>query len=213
MTMNKETYRKRISELQLDKPRDFIFKSFAELTPCNDRLSMARWIVCGALALFFSYSVFQAENPQDSILACLSLIIDIDLGIFGIIATIFSIVFIFINSHFLEEASEMENGQGVGAVNELVAYYSHLLCLYSICLTTSIVVFFITRCTNLASPGSSPWYIMTGKCILFSLYLTLIFRLFAELRSAVYNLILLANTSMALKYEEAASSDDAKDNE
>lgn len=205
--VNHGSYVKRLQELELESPFHFVFSSFSELTPRANTLSKTRWGLCLLASFLLSCSAFQMNCLQDILLACLSLIIDVELGILGILFTVFSIVFIFVSSTFLKETINVENEHGVGAINDLVIYFGHLLCLYAIALFISVLLYLFVSCCSFNIPFLDPSMEKHGQEAVAILYLTFTLRLFIELRSSIYNLVLLAHTAMATKYSHITKTD------
>lgn len=199
MKLNDDKYFTTIEEFTEKTPaKKMIVHALNEIKPDKDN-----WIAFAIsffLGTFFAFIVGINENTVKILLAIEGVLLNVLLYIFGYLFTIYAILLAFLSDSYVQKLSELKQDDGVSFLKSSTSYYESVLFLYFIGLTTTGIIMLFLNCIE--NEWTLTPYILVNN-ILVSLFLiiyfTFIFRIIYELKSTIYNTIVLFRQSLAYK--------------
>lgn len=156
-------------------------------------------IIASVIVLFNNWGEDKAFN------SVIESILPIQLAIFGIIFTLYSIILVFFSDALTIFLIRLEKECKYDALNSYIGYYGDLLYVFfsSICISLIVKIGLI----RIEAVPDFNFINYIGKVIIF-LYLTFTFRCIMEIYSSIYNTINLFRLSMYVRISDLKNKDD-----
>lgn len=156
-------------------------------------------IIASVIVLFNNWGEDKAFN------SVIESILPIQLAIFGIIFTLYSIILVFFSDALTIFLIRLEKECKYDALNSYIGYYGDLLYVFfsSICISLVVKIGLI----RIEEVPDFNFINYIGKVIVF-LYLTFTFRCIMEIYSSIYNTINLFRLSMYVRISDLKNKDD-----
>ena len=207
----REKYFSTIEEFEKETPaKDMIIKALKEIKP--DRENPWVFIISAVLALLLAFRIGWIGNAVTISLIVVSFLFNALLPIFAVLFTIYSLLLAFMNEEYIRElASIKERSEDVSFLMEGTSYYESILFLYFIGVGITGALFLYLNCidsefgvtafwvTNKAAKATAYVVDSVLAVVLLTFYFFYVFRIFAEIKSIIYNTIVLFRASVALK--------------
>ena len=169
-------------------------------------------VILGIIALLLgAYISWKTSFSFETVVVTNSIIsefLNVQLALFGIIFTIYSIILAFFNDNMLKILSriKMDNGEK-SKLKEYLSYYEKVLFLYFVNIAiTFIIKIFISVINNEFIIINKTFSDILAFVILF-IYYSLSFRVFLEIKSTIYNTISLFRVNISYKFIDFLSED------
>lgn len=169
-------------------------------------------VILGIIALLLgAYISWKTSFSFETVVVTNSIIsefLNVQLALFGIIFTIYSIILAFFNDNMLKILSriKMDNGEK-SKLKEYLSYYEKVLFLYFVNIAiTFIIKIFISVINNEFIIINKTFSDILAFVILF-IYYSLSFRVFLEIKSTIYNTISLFRINISYKFIDFLSED------
>lgn len=197
--MSEEKYFSTIDEFIKETPaKKMIAHAFKEIAPNKDNL--CAFAISLVLGIFFAYIVGFNENTVKMLLAIVGILLNILVGVFGYLFTVYSILLAFLGDSYIKELSKINGCDGISYLKSSTTYYESVLFLYFIGLAITGVLSLFLNCIENDWVLTPNLIVNNGLAILLlSLYFSFIFRIIYELKSTIYNTIVLFRQSIAYK--------------
>lgn len=184
---------KRLSEIPTSTK--MIIESFSIFSFCE---SWKSWVAAIILATLIMVGIDFSNSSL--LLTIVSKVLDIELSIFAVLITIYSIVLIFLSDDFIRIMIniEVDNTRLNKSLFESYVYYlGHILFMYFLGLICTILLFFsITITVQMVNPPQIPTCLIS---LLYFLYFLFSVRLIWELKSVIYNVISIFRMSLVIR--------------
>ncbi|EHQ92116.1 hypothetical protein [Desulfosporosinus youngiae] len=196
--MNEEKYFATINEFTEKTPaKKMIIDAFKEITP--DKNNWIAFVISFVLGVFFAAIIGINENTVKILLAIVGVLLNVLLYIFGYLFTIYAILLAFLSDKYIKELAKLKT-DGVSSLMISTKYYESVLFLYFIGLCITGVILLFLNCIVNEWVLTSNYIINNSLAVLvLIIYFTYIFRIIYELKSAIYNTIVLFRESIAYK--------------
>ena len=205
--------------------KGFIKNSLYKIHPCKQDCKWAN-IIPLVFSLIISILLVCSNNISGNFSATLEQLLTLQLAIFGVVFTIYSIILAFLTDEYLKQLAGIpNNGEKKSFLFENITYYEFILYLYFMNLIVTGIVLLINinlsdnfRLTsfldiNIQENIGLEWCFFLDKLfafLFFVLYLWYSFRGFYELKSTIYNTILLFRGRMMYRFLAFINEDDEK---
>ncbi|MEN6413416.1 MAG: hypothetical protein ABFC84_11780 [Veillonellales bacterium] len=197
--MSEEKYFSTIEEFIKETPaKKMIAHAFKEICPNkNNRFSTC---IIFALALSFAVYIGVDENTIKILTAIEGIILSAQLNIFAYLFTIYTILLAFLSDKYIKALSKVCEVDGVSSLKKRTSYYESILFLYFIGLAITGVLSLFLNCLQNDWSLTPDQGINSSITILFLLvYFFYTFRIFYELKSTIYNTIVMFRESITYK--------------
>ena len=188
--MSKE-YLKSVEEFgKNESARRMLLHSLKILLP--DKKNRFGLFVSMLLAIIFASIIGHSENAVEFASSSANTILNVQLAIFAVILTVYSIIFVFFDDEKLKIFAKNQDPSGDTFLNLTATFYQSAMFLYFINITTSGVVVLLMGILDKDFRLTNSLNFDRGLAIgLLFIYFTLSFRVFYELKSILYNTIQL----------------------
>lgn len=195
-----ENYVETINEFKSPPPaRKLIRKAIKEILPSKGNwFGFALSMITGvffAVALGFSPdTVLLLSEFSDKLIA-------VQLALFGCIFTVYSILLAFLNDGYMKRLSRIKVENKTSMLKNSVSYYESVLFLYFVNIGITGVLMLASSCLD-PSLRLTPYLYVDNTLASIGLlvYFSFTFRVFYEMKSTIYNTIVLFRTSIAYKF-------------
>lgn len=181
--------------------------AFKELVP--QRNSQGKWdgiwalVIDIILAAFFAIRISFFMDTFSVFTEIIDKMIDIEVAIFGCVFTVYTILLAFFSDDFMRRLAEIKVNQNESYLQEAVDYFGAVLFLWFLNISVTVFGYFFVKSFD------KNWYLVNdiiinniiSTCILF-LFFSFSFRVFLELKSTIYSLIILFRSSIAYRFLE-----------
>lgn len=205
--MDKEKYFSTINEfLESTTSQKMLILALREIVPKKGTIfSFAILFLLGAV---LAVKIGLSENTIEISLTIIEILLNALIAIFGCIFAVYSILLAFLSDSYIEKLSKINYGNDVSYLKTSTTYYESVLFLYFIALGITGILLLFLNCLE-------PNYALTSNqifnnyltVILLNLYFTFVLRVFYELKSIIYNTIVLFRSSIAYKLLAFAKSE------
>lgn len=194
-----------------ESAKALICNSLKELVPIKG--NRVGFFLSLILALFFAFLIGLAENTVDLLSKATDVLIGMQLAIFGCIFAVYSILLAFLNNEYMKRLANVKTKDGVSQLKQSVTYYESVLFLFFINIGITCTITLLVKCLNPNFRLTQNIYFDTSSAvILIFIYFTFSFRVFYELKSTIYNTIVLFRASIAYKFIDFNIEDKDKEN-
>ena len=198
--MNQNKYKSRIDELvEFPSSNQMILSAVKEILPKRDGGKLA-FIISLILGISLSLKIGIDKNTISLTLSTVQTILNVLIGVFGCVFAVYSILLAFLSDSYVKKLLEIDYDSNSSYLKTSTTYYESVLFLFFI----SIVMTAILELTlGVLKPNSA----LTSNNILnnflavffLSIYFSFVFRVLYEIKSTIYNTVVLFRTSIAFK--------------
>lgn len=213
--MSRDKYFSSIEEFKEAKPaKKMMMTALKEILPTKENrfgffVSLALGVIFAIIVGTSSETINMLKMLSDKLLGTL-------LAIFACIFAVYSILLAFLNDGYIKRLSTINYDAKTSYLKKSTTYYESVLFLYFIGIGIAQIVLLLLSCMpeDFTLTLSHSFNTCTA-IVLIWLYLSFIFRVLYELKSTIYNTIILFRASMAYKLidfekEEAVKSSDSE---
>lgn len=190
ITVN-EDYSKAFDEFSKNiSAQKMILRSFKQISPYKgNRLGL---LISIAVAMIFAFAIGTSENVVNLLHESASTILNTKLAIFAVILTVYSIIYVFFDDTKLKIFAKTISPKSETFLNETAVFYQSIMFLYfiSIAISGMIVLLMGILDNDFRLTESLCFDRWLAKVLLF-IYFSFSFRVFYELKSAIYNTVQL----------------------
>lgn len=131
----------------------------------------------------------------------LKTLINIQLGLFGCIFAVYSIILAFLSDSFMKKLAKILIKENQSALTQYTTYYESVLFLYFINVGLTGILLILCNCLPTDFRLTSNWVFDCALAsFLMIVYFSFSFRVFYEIKSTIYNTIVLFRASIAYKF-------------
>lgn len=197
--MDKNRYFSTIEEFNEDNPAAKMMRiALKELYPQKGNL-FAFFISIG-LGLFFAILVGFSLNTVNILLTIVGIFLSTLLAIFGCIFAVYSILLAFLSDDYIKKLAKIDYKDGVSYLKKGLTYFESVLFLYFIGFAiTGVILVFLNCISNDFFVFSNNTMNNILATILLVIYFAFVFRVFYELKSIIYNTIVMFRASITYK--------------
>lgn len=207
----KDNFFKTVEEFKETQPaRKLIVCALKELRPTkNDWFASFISVVFSVL---FSIWIGFSIDTVSTLSAICDKVINAQLAVFGCIFAVYSILLAFLSDGYMKRLSRIQVAGKMSMLKKSIVYYESVLFLYFISIAVTGLVILLTECI---SPNASLTGVLLWDNILATIgifiYFVFTFRVFYEIKSTIYNTIVLFRASIAYRFLDFSIEDDKKD--
>lgn len=197
--MSEDKYFSTVNEFREETPaKKMITTAIKEIIPVKG--SKFAFTLSLTLAVMFSLKIGIAENTIEILLSIVDKLFAALLAIFGFLFTIYSLLLVFLNESYIQKLSQIAYNKETSYLKKSTTYFESILFLYFITVGISGLLLIFLLCCTKTFVLTSNWVLNDTLAVaLLILYFTIVFRVFYELKSAIYNTIVLFRLSLAYK--------------
>lgn len=197
--MNEDRYFSTIEEFNKHTPaKKMIITALKEISPTKG--NTFGFILSFVIGLAFAIIIGVDNDTVTITLSIVGILLNVLLAIFGSLFAVYSILLAFLNDSYIKKLSVIKYNSGTSFLKTSTTYYESILFLYFIALGITGVLLLFLNCIKID-------FILTKSLafnnicasILLTLYFTFVFRVFYELKSTIYNTVVLFRASIAYK--------------
>lgn len=211
--MDSEKYFSSIEEFNEVKPAHKIIKSaLSELLPTKgNRFGFVFSIIIGFI---FAYIVGSSVYTISNLEKITYNIMGVLLALFGCVFSVYSIILAFLSDSYIKKLCEIDYNEQSSYLKKSTSYYEAVLFLYFIAIVVDLILMLLVN-------SIEPNYVLTSNdfmnttlaiCLLW-LFFSFIFRVVYEIKSTIYNTLVLFRASIAYKLLAFAKQDKGKTEE
>lgn len=189
-----------IQEFKTTEPaQKLILSALKEIIPTEG--NRFAFLISLALGIFVSLSVGFADETVELLSQICDKLISVQLAIFGCIFTVYSILLAFLSDGYMKRLANIPISDKTSMLKQSVTYYESVLFLYFINTGISGALCLITCCIN-PDARLTPNLLLDNSLasVFLLIYFTFSFRVFYEVKSVIYNTIVLFRASIAYKF-------------
>lgn len=207
----KDDFFKTVEEFKETQPaRKLIACALKELRPTkNDWFAS---FISVAFSVLFSIWIGFSIDTVSTLSTICDKVINVQLAIFGCIFAVYSILLAFLSDGYMKRLSRIQVTGKMSMLKKSIMYYESALFLYFINISVTGLVILLTECI---SPNASLTSVLLWDNILATIaifiYFVFTFRVFYEIKSTIYNTIVLFRASIAYRFLDFSVEDDKKD--
>ena len=209
--MDNEKYFSSIEEFNETKPaRKRIKESLCELLPTKgNRFGFIFSIVIGFV---FAYIVGSSEQTISSLEKITYNLMGVLLALFGCVFSVYSIILAFLSDTYIKKLCEIDYNNQSSYLKKSTSYYESVLFLYFIAIVTDLILMLLMN-------SISPDYVLTSNdkfntilaIVFLWIFFSFIFRIVYEIKSTIYNTLVLFRASIAYKLLEFSKQNEGED--
>ena len=207
----KDDFFKTVEEFKETQPdRKLIACALKELRPTKNDW-FASFISVVFIILFSIWIGFSIDTVSTLSAIC-DKVINVQLAVFGCIFAVYSILLAFLSDGYMKRLSRIQVAGKMSMLKKSIMYYESVLFLYFINIAVTGLVILLTECI---SPNASLTNVLLWDNVLATIaifiYFVFTFRVFYEIKSTIYNTIVLFRASIAYRFLDFSVEDDKKD--
>lgn len=208
----KEKYFSTIEEFIVITPAwKLIFAAFKEIKPTKKNIIVT--IISLILAIVFAVRIGWYGNSVTLSLLVIGFLFNALLPIFGFLFTIYSLLLAFMNEDYIRELAKIDAEEKLSYLKKSTSYYESILFLHFIGVGITGVLYLCLNFINVNTELTSSRVLNNGLATFFLFwYFLYTFRIFLELKSTIYNTIVLFRASVAYKLLLIAKNESAGEN-
>lgn len=196
----KNNYFSTIEEFKETQPaRVLMVSALKEIMPSKGNLF--GFVLSIVLALLFSIIIGKSNDTVILAKEVASTLINIQLAIFGCVFAVYSILLAFLSDGYMKRLSKIKGSNKTSMLKQSTTYYESVLFLYFINIGFTGMILLLCSCLN-------PYFRLTSSVefdtifamLLLMIYFGFSFRVFYELKSTIYNTIVLFRASISYKF-------------
>ncbi|MPM40459.1 hypothetical protein SDC9_87103 [bioreactor metagenome] len=207
----KSDYFSTIEEFREFQPaRVLILCSLKEILPTKG--NRFGFIISIILAAGFATLVGCSINTMELLSRIAGIMLNVQLAIFGCVFAVYSILLAFLSDGYMKRLAKIRENDSTSFLKQSTTYYESVLFLYFINIGLTSVVNILTECLNPVFGLKTYFAFDTRYAILFLfVYFAFSFRIFYELKSTIFNTLVLFRASIAYRFIDYFKEDDQND--
>lgn len=190
----------------IPKAKELIKYSFNEIMPNKE--NMFGTIISILLGTIFAFWMGFSNNTIEMFKKFIEVLLNIQLIVFGFIFSIYSILLAFFSDEYIKKIVQVESEGKETLLKRCLTYYESVLYMYFINVAVTGIIMIGILCIpddfKLCSYNLCNCIVATLLMIIYNSYS---FRVFYELKSTIYNTILIFRTSIAYRLLSFAEKD------
>lgn len=207
----KDSYFNAIKEFRETQPaHKLLLCSLKEIMPTKgNRIGFALSFI---VAVGFAIIVGCSDDTVELLSNTANILMNVQLAVFGCVFAVYSILLAFLSDGYMKRLAKINVDGTTSLLKQSTTYYESVLFLYFINIGITELVNILTVCLDPSFRLSANLAFDTGLSIfLLSIYFTFSFRVFYELKSTIYNTIVLFRASIAYRFIDFAVNGDSDD--
>lgn len=208
----KEEYFTTVEEFKSTQPASKLIKNaFKEITP--NAKNMVGFLLSVILGILFAASISKSKNTVPIFAKTLDVLITIELAVFACVFSIYSILLAFLSDNFMKRLAKIPGEGSQSELKERTVYYESVLFLYFIVIGITGTLILFCKCVP-EDFRITPFFHLDNYIednviafFLLSLFYSFSFRVFYEIKSTIYNTIVLFRASIAYRFLDFARDD------
>lgn len=205
-----KNYSRIIEDIIVNRPaRAFIKKAINEIFIINSRLDFIVLLLICLIGGVVSYKVTFALDTVNLVSKLCGHLLEIQLVMFSCIFAVYSIVLAFLSDEYMKCLAKITVNDGISSLVQYTTYYESILFLYFINITaTALLLLFSCFVPIDASLTSNLFKDNILAFLGLFIYFSFSFRIFYEIKSTVYNTVILFRYSIAYRFLSFAKEDE-----
>lgn len=189
-----------IDEFRETKPSHIlIIKAFEEIKPSPQ--NWCSYVIIFLLSAYTAASISFAKETVELVSVIAHHLIEIQLAIFGCIFAVYSILLAFLSDGYMKRLARIKEKDKTSMLKNSITYYESVLFLYFISIISSGALIVLTDFLPFdASLTSNLMLDNVLSAIGLLVYLLYCFRVIYEVKSTIYNTIVLFRASIAYRF-------------
>ena len=193
-------YFKTIKEFRDTKPAyKLIGDAVKELLPTKG--NRVGFIISFLIAMIFASIIGVSIKTVEILSNVVGVLLNVQLAMFGCVFTVYSILLAFLSDGYMKRLGKIETNNKTSVLKQSTTYYESILFLYFINIGITGVISLLTSCLSpdfrLTESICFDTILATGLLLIYFLFS---FRLFYELKSTIYNTVVLFRASIAYRF-------------
>lgn len=204
MTLVNDSYFKTIKEFREMKPaHKLIADAMKELLPTKG--NRFGFLLSLFVAIIFAVIIGFSKETVEILSKTADVLLNVQLAVFGCIFAVYSILLAFLSDGYMKRLGKIEAEGKTSILKQSTTYYESVLFLYFINIGLTGIVTLLTNCLSPTFRLTENIYFDTGLAtVLLLTYFFFSFRVFYELKSTIYNTIVLFRASIAYRFIDYA---------
>lgn len=191
--------------------RKLVLNALKEVMP--DRIVDISFLASAVIGISLGCKIGFSNQTADIMTDISTGILSVTLALFGILFTVYSLLLAFLNDSYIEKLSAVNyDGRGKSYLKQALVYFESILFLYWIGLGMSGG---LVLCLKWLRVDDAVWASLRADWlppIILSVYFTFIIRLIFELKSTIYNTIVLFRSRIAYQLIEITKTKEEEQN-
>lgn len=207
----KDSYFNTIKEFRETQPaRKLILCALKEIMPTKG--NRTGFVLSFIVAVGFAIIVGCAADTVKLLSNAAGILMNVQLAVFGCVFAVYSILLAFLSDGYMQRLAKINANGTTSLLKQSTTYYESVLFLYFINIGITGVVNMLTVCLDPNFRLTTNLGLDTGLAIfLLLIYFMFSFRIFYELKSTIYNTIVLFRASIAYRFIDFSVDDDSDD--
>lgn len=194
------SYFKTIEEFRETQPaRKLIIHAIKEILP--NKANWVGFILSLLAAVIIAIQIGIAENTVEILSQVAEMLINVQLAIFGCVFAVYSILLAFLSDGYMQRLAKIKATEKTSYLKQSTTYYESVLFLYFINIGLTGAIILAMKCLPTNFRLTSNLYLDNSLATLTLLfYFAFSFRVFYEIKSTIYNTIVLFRASIAFRF-------------
>ncbi len=205
----KDEYFTTVEEFKSTQPASELIKNAViEIVP--KRNNMTGFYISIILGVLFSIIISISAETISKLEETLNLLITVDLAIFACVFSIYSILLAFLSDNFMKRLARIPGEGAQSELKERTIYYESVLFLYFMVIGITGALILFCKCIPANFRLTSNLHFDNSLTfVLLFLFYSFSFRVFYEIKSTIYNTIVLFRASIAYRFLDFASENES----
>lgn len=192
---------------QTTSVKNLIIDAFKEIAPIKK--NYLAFIIPLVLAIVLSIKLSFCYNTLTHLQPIIEIILTVTLVIFGCVFAVYSILLASLSDDYIKKLAMIDYDDSTSYLKKSTMYFESILYLYFIGIgITWILLIFLKTVDTEVVIFSNIYMNNIISCILSLFYFWFIFRIFYEIKSTIYNTIILFRASIAYKLLAVSKNED-----
>lgn len=196
----KDNYFSTIEEFRTTQPaKKLILLAVKEIFPNKDNLFGFVLSVC--LGTTVAIIIGVSTETVKLFVTALETLLGVQIGIFGCIFAVYSIILAFLSDSYMKKLAKVPVTNKKSMLTQSTTYYESVLFLYFIDIGLTGISLILCSCLPISFRLTANWlFDCCFASALMIVYFSFSFRVFYEVKSTIYNTIVLFRASIAYKF-------------
>ncbi|WP_294852256.1 hypothetical protein [uncultured Oscillibacter sp.] len=200
-----------VDEFRETQPaRKLISNALKELIPARN--NWVGFVISLILGTFIAARIGFANSTVELLSKTCETLIDVQLAIFGCVFAVYSILLAFLSDGYMKRLAKIPVSKKTSMLKQSLTYYESVLFLYFINIGLSGILILLTDCLPTdVRLTSNLLFDNSLASIILMLYFVFSFRVFYEVKSTIYNTVVLFRASIAYRFLDFSVEDNDDD--
>lgn len=204
-----KNYSKTIEEIVENRPaRVFIKTALKDIFIISSRWDFLTLLLICLVSGIVSYKVAFARETVEFMLKMCGHLLEIQLALFSCIFAVYSILLAFLSDEYMKRLAKISANGKVSSLTQYTTYYESILFLYFINISVTALLLFACLLSSDVSLTSNLEKDNAIAFIGLFIYFSFSFRVFYEIKSTIYNTVILFRYSIAYRFLAFAKEDE-----